>query len=623
MSYNGEPVVDKIGRETLQRLTHSAAFQQLDPNKEYDVVDADVLWNYKFSYIPSTLYLDVFMMGESKVDGTTSQVGIRTPLAGGSLDKISLYYGKGAFSVGLPILNPIPYVGIGNIYFQPGSGISLGWFSLTKAPDPYMILAGTAMVVLQTLLGGCGEAEECTLELSSNLVQSALPINTLREIIQKLGIDTSEHACDRIEDQNWMDRCLLYSTSYKKQRLFEVAHDMVDSGLESLFLDPYVRSILLAEHDNVRSDELRDGICIGSRSDIARNIKATTDEVEEFVSTHKVWLEKGEGERPPQKEIDRFMGNSLYLLQKLQVSATVNGERIKIGSGAPIAFKTAEDLARFIETTAHAYNTISESPLLWGNIAGKIMWSIDALTNEIALRCPESMINQWFKYKNLRSWINEVTSPNVHALFKLRKIHLLSILKKDFKGGQKDSYIERVRSAKLVDAKKIEHLRSNAMRIASQKKEEIDFIAASAHIYQGLELLLRLSYEDDPLAEVIGLDFTKVNDTPPMAKGFQVLYQLESAKIKGDIKYTEALGEKMDRLVERMMQYHLDEMKDEIQDYEGEYREKCKELLESFDDLCEILRDLNDGEDDSPALKALRKELVPLALQDGVVDGKS
>ncbi len=623
MSYDGEPGIDTTRRQTLQRLTPQAAFQHLDPNKDYKVVDADVKWNYKFNYIPSTLYLDVFMMGESKIDGTSSQIGLRMPIVGGSFDKLSIYYKRGALSVGLPILKPIPYIGVGNIYFDPMSGVSMGWFSLTKPPDPYMILAGTVMVILQTLLSGCGEADECMLEMSSNLVQSALPINTLREIIQKMGIDTSEHACDDIADQNWLDRCLLYSSSYQKQSLFEVAHDMVDSGLDSLLHDPYVRAALLAEHDNIRSNELRGGICIGSRSDIAMNMRTVLKEVRTFFGKYGMWLNSGDGKRPSDKEISKFMGNSLYLFQKLQMSATINGTTLKVGSGAPIAFKNAEDLVSFITTTAKAYNAISESKSLWGTIAGRVIWSADALSSEIGMRSTEGLINQWFKYKNLRSWINEITSPNIQALFKLRKIHLLSILQKDFKGGQKDSYIERVRSTKLVDAKRIESLRSDAMRIASDRKDDIDSIAASAHIYQGLELLLRLSYEDDPLAEVIGLDFTKVNDTPPMAKGFQVLYQLESGRMRGDVKYADDLEGHMDRLIGRMMKYHMDEMKCEIDDYEVEYKDKCEDLLESFDDLCEVLRDLNDGEDNTPALKALRKKLVPLALSDGITDDKS
>ena len=93
--------------------------------------------------------------------------------------------------------------------------------------------------------------------------------------------------------------------------------------------------------------------------------------------------------------------------------------------------------------------------------------------------------------------------------------------------------------------------------------------------------------------------------------------------MRGDVKYADDLEGHMDRLIGRMMKYHMDEMKCEIDDYEVEYKDKCEDLLESFDDLCEVLRDLNDGEDNTPALKALRKKLVPLALSDGITDDKS
>lgn len=573
-------------------LDYRKAYEILSPDKTYRLSESDPRGDIKATYIPSTLYLDVSIKGRTVTDGKGLAVGLRSPIINGAWDKFSIFFGKGSVGLGIPLSKtPVPYLGIGNINLSPTSGISMGWFPLTEAPDPWLTLAGSAIVLVQTIIEGCDNAGDCVLRFLSNLMIQATPINTLREIAQKIGIDTATKACDDIWEQSRMDRCFMYSTSYTAQGLFEVAHDMVSHGIEGVKKDPYVRAALLSEHDRIRFDEQGGGIPYGTGKEIALNITTTMDEVEGFLNEHESWLTTGEGERPSDEDLTYFMGGSLYLLRKLQTYADVDGERLHIKGGAPISFHRASDMVRFIEVASKAYNSIASSRLLWGNITGRVRWHADALTDEIDARCPEALINQWFLFKNLKSWIDEVSSPHLKMLFSVRKIHLIAKLRSGFKGERRDEYIQRMIDAKMVDMDVIDETMTDVMSHLSEIDENLTFLASAVHLYSDLELLLRLSYEEDPMAEMVGLDLTNLIKTPPMYRGFEILYHLEVAQKNGAADYADALEGQARTLLQRVVKYHSSDIAREIKRYRKRLGRRIGKIEGNIGDIADLFED--------------------------------
>lgn len=590
MGYENNPSIDGKGLNSFYRLPPSATSQYIDPEKDYEVSDAEVGWDYRLHYIPSTLYLDVLISGRSTTSGKAASLGLRTPITTDPARDFSVFLGKGSLGVGVPVLSPTrPWFGVGNIYWQPGRGLSFGWFSMESAPCPYMIAAGAAIALFQTVVEGCGGSDECALQFISNLMVASTPINTLREIAQKMGIDSSEEACSDLGEQNGYDRCMIYSTSYRKQLLFQVAYDMVGDGIDSLKSDPYIRASLLAEKDVIKSEELERGMPIGAHSAIAENTASVAADVQSFMDEHGEWLSKGAGQRPSEEDILRFMGGSLYLMQKLQLSATLDENRLEIRGSAPMAFESAGGIVRFIETAAAAYDAIAKSRSLWGFIAGKLDRHIDLLTFGSYQISTESLINHWFRYKNLRTWIYEMSSPNIQALFKLRKIHLISILKKDFKGENRDKYIERVRGARIPEDDTLQNTESLAMDRLAPMRMHIDFLSGNSQIFNGMELLLRLSCDEDPLAEVVGLDLKGIVRTPPIYTGFEILYQVKRMNWDDRQLYYSSLREHADRLAERIVKYHRDEIDGELDGYKSTIEEKSSAVEESHQRLGELL----------------------------------
>ena len=362
MAESSNPLNRLDGKASLSHPPEGLPAEPPDENLEYELSEAVIGADYKISY-GSTLYADVSIGGTSQTTGKSTIVGLRAPLIP-PYKNFQLYYGTGLTTVGIEIPNLMPRIGLGNISVGP-SGLTLGWFSVTSAPDPWLILAGSVIILLQTIVEGCDSGSDCVLKYGSRLINTATPINTLRELMQMMGIDTAEEACGAIWEQTSYDRCLLYSASYMSQGLFTVAQDMVKGGLRDMMLDPYVRATLLEERDRIRFAKSRGGIAYGASPEIARNMKTAVTEAKDFHAKHEGWTSGKETEDPSYDEMHAFLGNSLYLLRKLQTSAVVEGKKIKITGGTPVAFEKAGDMVEFLEAAANVYEAFAKSDRLW------------------------------------------------------------------------------------------------------------------------------------------------------------------------------------------------------------------------------------------------------------------
>lgn len=515
---------------TMGDITKTNPVTPESPLTELESLQVDetsLKMGYKGEYLPpSTLYLNLSIAGQNNVSGKATNFGVKIPITGG-LNDLSVFYAKGGMSIGVPMKwPPAPYFGLGNIYFRPGGGVTIGWFSTTSAPNYWFILAATGVVIIQTAISEHDSFEEFGLALSSNLIQQAIPWNTVRELVQKAGAQTQDDVCNSVWNNNILMGCMAYSSSYQKQSLFQVATDMVEDGLKYKYLDPYARALLMSERDRILFNEESGGFTFTAQQRLAQNNKKAVTETNEFLDKYGQWLKDGTTARPEDEDLDRFMANALYLMQKLQLSVEIKDDQFTIKGSAPLVFENGEDLVLFLETIARVYNTLRESGFFWKAFAARLSWDARSLTRDIGIHSTESAVNIWFKYADYLKWFEQMTSPNIQTLFKLRQAHLLWKVKNQYSGKNTEEYLTRLRALKLGDGSDINKLYMDAMN-GLYEKDPIETVAASSQIFNGLEYLLRLSDTHDPLTEVIGLDFTPVAHKPAIYKGFETLYLYE------------------------------------------------------------------------------------------------
>ncbi|HPM41212.1 MAG TPA: hypothetical protein PLY45_02095 [bacterium] len=592
-----------------------------DEAREYELSEAVIGADYKISY-GSTLYADVSIAGTSNTNGKSTIVGLRAPLIP-PYKNFQLYYGNGLTSVGIEIPNLMPRIGLGNISVGP-SGLNLGWFSVTSAPDPWLILAGGVIILLQTIVEGCDSGSDCVLKYGSRLVNAATPINTLRELMQMMGIDTAEEACGAIWEQNSYDRCLLYSASYMSQGLFTVAQDMVKGGLKDMMLDPYVRATLMEERDRIRFAKSKGGITYGTSLEIARNMKTAAAETKAFLSKHEGWIFGNEADDPSDDpsydEMHSFLGNSLYLLRKLQTSAVVEGKKIKITGGTPVAFEKAGDMVEFMQTAAAVYEAFSKSDTLWDLMTDQTARDAKDLTLDSGQLSPELIIARWFRYKNTTGLMKELASPYLHTLFGLRKVHLMARARGASKGGEGKKVAEKLARIKLPALGLMEERRGLAMMRQAEAIEAAQFLVEAPMIYQGLETMLRLSHKRDQQAEVRGLDFTGIDDTPPYRTAFLSLYDMEALGRKSDTPlYLRSIRRKAGTLLDRVVSKHRKRIDSEIASYEGTMKKALKKLFKATDGVAELIGDKAARKALMVELKKFREDMEEACLSDEVV----
>jgi len=574
--------------------------------------EASVVGGYQGGFIPpSTLYLDVTINAENPVTGSSMAPGFRlTP----TLRDNGLLFKKGNFGISLAPLSKSPLsLGVSNIYYIPGEGMIFGWFSTSSIPDPRYIAVAGAIVFLQTILS-C--EENCGLEFVSNLTNSAVPVNILREGLQLTGVDTSENACARIEDQNELAGCLAYSASYRKQGLEGVAYDMLADGLNDKTIDPFVRAVLMSEMDIVLSERRKGGIFIGAGKKLERNVISAVDDVDGFIGKYGEWLKGDSKERPTDEGLRAFLGRALYLLRKLNMAVEITGDRVKIKGSAPLDFDRAEDIVRFVEVTSSVYNIISESDSVWQYLAGEINSYSDQLTSQLGDNSSRAVICAWFRYSNVFNWVKEVANAPIDFQFGLRRDHLLWKLKKTHEGERKEEYIERLKSAGVVDAGSI-NKRKNKIFGQTISPEKIDLLAEFGSTFDGLAFIYRFTAPRDTLTEIHGLDLTPKGNRLQALKAFEVVYSFVGMAREGDIL---SIQGHLDGLLERVIKKDKDAARDIVKEYDESRRGEmplcladggCGEAKGKVGDIVDILSELGIvGEDEKRELIAACESVI-------------
>jgi hypothetical protein len=579
----------------------------VNPDNSYEIEDFVVPSTIRpqVGYIPSTLFVDLSIQGCNLTTGKNGRLGVRLS------NPTSITVGQGALSAGLPVLPDIgaPWIGLGNIYYIPGEGAALGWFSTSSSPNPYVMLFAGGLVLLQTVINGeCDGAGRCSLNFTSNLLQSALPINTLRELIQKLGAKTQEDACDTIWNHNKMAGCMAYSASYQKQGLYQAARDMVSHGLKDED-DPFTRAQLMAMRDDILFAENAGGLFafLGLFSDltpmtrkIADNIKTAATSVNSFLDENEAWL-LDSGKRPKEKDFREFMANTLYLFRKLQISGHVGEKKFEITSSAPIAFRNGGDAVYFMQTVARAHKTLSRAKGLWVRIMLEKDAYADFITGDgLERHDADSVISSFFRLDNLFNWTREVTTFNLPLLFEARKAHIIWMLNESG-GKEKASKIDALRSVELGDVQAM--IDVSAAELAGAFADDLAEVVTVKEydgLYFGLEYIFRLNQSDDPLTEAHGLDLTGIINEPSLGEAFYHLFQFTVKERNGQTRGIEGLGRHIREQLQGLAKKRRGGITGELDEYGGEFASKRDTAFESVLDIHRAVTELEDMGKDVP-----------------------
>lgn len=615
--------------------------QELDLDGDWRVDDTRLELGRQLTWSPpSTAALDLFFSSENVSTGNNFSGGVKTPLSSDIKSQTAFYVGKGDASVSFPCCTDFSAVfNYGGLSIDTGGKAYLGIIPLNSVPTLESVAVAVAMVLVNTLLEEAGKAgvenidwEEFGLAFSSNLLIRLLPVNLLRDILQKFGVDTSGDQCVAIETRNQMAGCLIHIASYNKQKLFEVAHDMVAKGLVAP-PDPTTQSALMYMHDIIRANERRGGLPpMEAQEDIISNIEAAMADVKRFLDAYGPWLRDGSGQRPSPIRIEGFMGRSLYLLQKLQVSAEINEKTkdIVLGNAAPLIFDHVRDPYDFLQITASAYNAIAGSKALWDFIAVDRKSYVEALSAADGAETPDDFLGLWYRYNNLNAWIDEMTSPSIHALFRVRQLHILKMLRVKFNGSkgfpEGPGLVRKIRLAhpSVMPNRALQMDEAFIETISDQLALKRSALDRASGLIDGMELLSRFAGSGDLLAPwAIGLDFTFTNDTPPLAAGLQVLYKLRTGGWGASEKQP-AFVRNMDHLLEQVYERHGKEMRKEIKKYPKKHARKVSDLCDRFENFfigLNALARLNDAGSSPTRLDRFDKTIAAFAKHSGA-DGE-
>ncbi len=588
---------------------------RVNPDISYEIEDFVVPPTIKpqVVYVPSTIFVDLSIQGCNLTTGKSGRLGVRLS------NPTSITLGQGALNVGLPVLGPpfqpdidTPWIGLGNIYYIPGEGTALGWFSTSSPPNPYAMLIAGGLVLLQTIINGeCDGFGKCSLSFTSNLLQSALPINTLREIIQKLGAKTQENACDIIWNHNKMAGCMAYSASYQRQGLYQAARDMVAHGLKDE-RDPFTMAQLMAMRDDILFAENSGGLFafLGLFSDltpmtghIADNIKAATVSVNAFLDKNSDWLSGGAGNKPSEKDIRKFMANSLYLFRKLQISGKVDEKRFEIESSAPIAFRNGDDAVAFMQAVARAHQAISQAKGLWEHILLEKNAYADFITGGgLEKHDAGSIVSSFFRLENIFNWTRETTTFNLPLLFEARKAHIIWMLNES-DDKEKESKIEALRLIGLGDVEEM------IERTFSDDFASVTTVKEYDGLYFGLEYIFRLNQSNDPLTEAHGLDLSGIINKPSLGEAFYHPFQFTIKEQQGQTKEISGLSRHIRDQLQLLMEKRSDDIEDELEDYNEDFSSLNEAAFEAVLDVHRAVTGLEDLGKDIPGTPEMIRKI--------------
>lgn len=537
---------------------------------------------------PSTLYVDITFNNCFAPDGTASSFG---PRLSSNVTETAFVVKVGSSSVGFAPASSSPLgFGLYNLYYQPGRGFSLGWISLTSAPDPLFLMAASGIVLLDTSLK-C--KEHCEMEFASDLLSTALPINALRELAQLAGIRSEPDICKDIRDGNAMQACLAYSSAYIRQGLFDVAYHTVEKGLARNGIDPLTRADLMFEMDEILRSRNGGGVIWGVNELLENNITGAITFANEFIDKNEGYLLTGRGDPPSYPEIEKFMGVSLYLFRKMNMAAEIDDDEVTIKASAPVSFSGSDAAADLMEAVSRAYDVVSRSRGLWMYASAEMSALAGKLTEGLEYHSTEAIVSLWHRYNGFIGWKKEVLSRSIPANFRLRQGHLAWKIKEHIKDEEAASSIDRILRSPALDS---ESMRATAFSAAVQASDpsEIEALDEYKGLYDGLAFLVRMSEVRDALTDSKALYLTPMVMKPLYHQALAVA--ADAAKVSKDEKVFK-VSEHIERIISRIVRDHSAELEGELKDFElgpedGTVKDMIDDIKEEISDVEEVSKSM-------------------------------
>lgn len=262
----------------------------------------------------------------------------------------------------------VPQVGLGGVRFIPeAGGVCAGFWcagasGVSGMPLPVALLTTGLQVAQSAFQLDAEDMEAMPVVVASGLISNVIPVvpilGALGAVDVGVGLGPDKKQIKRL------DELLDYKNRIKRLLNMNAAADAARSvaGMLSMPQDPVVEGELMEFYDEVLFKKNGRGLPFSSR--IEDNIRKSVDSVLQFSADNKRWLMLGDGQAPPECDIDFFMANVLYLARKLNFQierAEKNGKAVfKIRRSSPFQMKDPELAVRFIEAMADVYRILSD-----------------------------------------------------------------------------------------------------------------------------------------------------------------------------------------------------------------------------------------------------------------------
>ncbi len=540
----------------------------------YKIDDSRVTASWKNQVMmPSTLYFDVTLDGTGTVTGKSNSVGLALLTDLQNAENISSYTlaltvgGSGAAIV-IPLKFRPPALSFGNFMIDPTNGATFGWFSHSGSVNPYLMLASGVMSLIQTVFSDCSSFESCSLDFGGRLIASALPINSARNILQRIGFSTDGDVCDALWSKSLLTGCFAYLASYKGQSLTPVAESIVEKALRNTRLDPFTRAALLYEADQIEiADEAELGI-FHSNDELIEHIFESIKRTDNFNKKYSFWMKSGDGARPNDEELSIYMADLLYLARKLQMSAEIKDGVMTVKKSAPLDFAKFIDAQKFFEVISDSFHILEEADAFWLNFVSEISRSARFLVESANEISPEALVAESFKLENALEWKREITSGALPALFVMKKIYLAAkTVEADekSKAAQAIANVVDLQPLKIDDAFDRAFKKTGNSRLLAKARET----AAQTH---AIETILQLTdYRFDRGRDVVAFDLTKLAVELPIFSAFVYFDHKGSA------------ASQIEKAASRIFEHRHDDVIDEIEETEmilGDLLQSEREMLE-------------------------------------------
>ncbi len=478
---------------------------------------------------------------------------------------ISVRYGGVGLSLGYDSKGVAPYLQIGGLTYRFGDtnaqiGIfNIGGKQIVSKGSLYVLALSGAAYMIGLFINGDDDMdpEEAIGGLFAHLINTALPINNIREFINFFDYALANPSqANQIQTIYQFNKIISHFKSYGSQGLVNTALVKIDN-LMTAAKDPYVRASLRQMKDAflIKLKQVKFPVAISRRqtksfqnptSIIKENIKEAVTRAREFRLAHEAWMMGKTSERPAptDKEIMTYMEDLLYLSNKLpMVVKTVDNEKNegtplhKIRGNSALCIEKPKALARYLTEVVRGYEALTAPESLFSQfIRNRINTKAKALHESMTVelkgeKLKGASIYQIFEDRTelqLVLLFAEQMANNSKA-FAMRQKYIFWKIAKEAKSDEKQALIKAVRQLKLHDTKVITAIQE--MTRGGEKSNTVALYQLFSPYYEGLEYMKQLSSLDVAIkgqgdAWERGLDVHHGKEVAlTMNKGFYYLFE--------------------------------------------------------------------------------------------------